>query len=265
MMKFPRLFLTLCAAQAAYQGGVCPSQCRCLLFEGIKSVYCNGTGIKAVPSGIPLDTQLLELSENNISYIAVNDLKGLNNLQELYLSSNGFMENSIELGALDLPKLTTIDLSYNMYKTVPKCLPRCISKLWIFNNNINVLKGDSFVNYTDLQYVDVSNNHMTSIEKGAFDPLFFLQTLYISFNNLKDESFPPDAFTKTANLQMFSARFNSLQHMLKHLPLSLLHLDYVGNQIQTIPAYAFKELSNLQTLAFWQGKVSIINMYEFEG
>ncbi|XP_045190625.2 carboxypeptidase N subunit 2-like isoform X2 [Mercenaria mercenaria] len=259
------LFLMLYATKAAYRGTSCPSPCRCLNFEGLQSVYCNRTGIEAVPSGIPSDTQLLELSENGIEHIAKDDLEGLNNLQELYLSVNGFSEGSIETGALDLPKLLTIDLSYNQYQTIPTCLPKTIRKLWFFNNNLKLLKSDSFVNYTDLQYLDVSNNQMSVVEKGVFDPLFFLQTLYISFNNLTADSIPPGTFSRTSNLQILSVRFNLLQHMLKYLPRSLQHLDYVGNRIKTIPAYFFVDLPNLETLAFWEGQVTTIEDNAFYG
>ena len=249
------LYLMMIIVNAAYRGTTCPSPCRCLHFEGLQSVYCNRTGINTVPSSIPTDTQLLDLSENNINHIALGDLKGLNHLQELDLSSNKLDESSIDNGALDLPKLVTLDLSFNLYATIPKYLPRNISKLWFFNNNVQTLISDSFVNYTNLQYIDLSNNNMINIEKGALDPLFFLQTLYIAFNNLTDQSIPPGAFHGLANLQLLSIRFNLLQHMLNHLPRSLQYLDYVGNQIRIVPAYSFVDLPNLETLSFWEGQV----------
>ncbi|XP_060600682.1 slit homolog 3 protein-like [Ruditapes philippinarum] len=259
------LFMVLITAEAAYRGPACPSSCRCLHFEGLQSVYCNRTGINAVPSGIPPDTQLLDLSENNIERIALDDLKGLKYLQELDLSSNRLDESSIESRALDLTKLVTIDLSFNLYKSIPKSLPANISKLWFFNNNVQILKSDSFLNYTNLQYVDLSNNNMVAIEKGAFDPLLFLQTLYIPFNNLTDESIPPGTFNGSTNLQLLSVRFNLLQHMFKYLPCSLQYLDYVGNKIITIPAYSFVDLPNLQTLSFWEGQVTTIEDNAFFG
>lgn len=241
--------------RAAYNGPSCPSPCVCLKFQGLWSAYCNRTGIQEVPKGIPANTQLLDLSENNIQHIPKDAFSGLNDLQELDLALNGLVESSISPGALDLPNLVAMELSGNMFSTIPKYLPRNITTLWFLYNKLTTLTDDSFVNYRDLNYLDVSNNHLSTIEPLAFSGLTKLQTLYVPFNKLTDSSFPSNIFVKNVNLQLLSLRFNQLQHLLHDLPMSLQHLDYVGNHIKTLPAYGFQSLPNLQTLELWEGQV----------
>jgi Leucine-rich repeat (LRR) protein len=268
-MEIKLFYITLCLFLPGNVTGAqpelsCPGPCRCLLFDGLQSVYCNRTGINAVPSGIPTNTQLLDLSDNSIAHITRNDLITLVNLQELYLYGNGLNESSIEDTALDLPKLVTVELSGNGYQTIPKCLPKWIQKLWFINNQLAELKSDSFVKYTELNYLDVSTNHISKIEARTFDPLTKLQTLYISFNKLTDSSFPPNVFAKMSSLELLSTRFNALRHLFRNLPPSIKYLDYVGNEIKTIPSYAFKSLPNLQAMEFWQGQVSVLVLLFFQ-
>lgn len=259
------VFCMCVVVDSANRAPQCPSPCRCLLFDGLYSVYCNRTGITTVPSGIPTNTQLLDLSENSISRINQTDLETLVNLQQLYLYGNGLNENSIAPGALDLPKLDTIELAGNQFHTIPTFLPKWTKTLWLMYNQLTELKVDSFEKYKELQYLDVSNNQISKIEARTFDPLINLETLYISFNKLTGSSFPPNAFTKMVRLRLLSTRFNALSHLLKNLPPSVTYLDYVGNQIRTIPAYAFKSLPNLQSMEFWEGQITNIEDNAFYG
>jgi len=249
------LTLWIFTADAAYRDPSCPSMCRCLLFDGLRSVYCNRTGITRIPSGIPPDTQLLELSGNNLGHIRSDDLRGLTSLQQLYLYSAALVDGSIERGALDLPSLTSLELSDNGFTTVPQTLPVVVQMLWFMNNHMTVIQTDSLSRYTSLVYLDVSNNNLTTIQPGSFDALGNLSTLYLSFNDLTDASFPPNFLAHNQKLSTLSVRFNKLSSLLRNLPTSLENLDYVGNKIETLPAYGFQSLPNLQTLAFWEGPV----------
>ena len=161
----------------AYQHLPCPSVCRSLKFQSIQYVYCNSTGIQEVPRGIPPNTELLDLSYTMIQSIPKDAFIGLVNLGELDLSSNGLKDDNIADGALDLPKLVTVDLSSNRFTSIPSSLPQNITKLWFMQNSMVTLKSDCLVKYTALNYLDVSNNQMLHIEPMAFNSLINLQTL----------------------------------------------------------------------------------------
>ena len=66
---------------------------------------------------------------------------------------------------------------------------------------------------------------------------------------------------KNTKVTILSLRFNQLEHLLRDLPSSLLHLDYVGNNIKTIPKFAFRSLPNLQTIELWNGRITTIDAF----
>ncbi|XP_053407746.1 slit homolog 3 protein-like [Mercenaria mercenaria] len=251
--------------RTAYKGHPCPSPCRCYEFLGIQSAYCNNTGISAVPQGIPEDTQLLDLSRNPITFIKVGAINNLPNLQYIVLNSNGYHEGSIEFGALDLPKLTDIDLDDNSYTSIPKSLPNKMTSLTIDLNQITVLKADSFNGYPNLQTLRLENNGLYKIETKAFTPLPALQSLSIRFNNLTDSGIPPNLFSKNLNLTQLEMRFNKFKHVLPDLPPSVQYVDYVGNQITMLPAYALQTTPNLNTFEAWQGQMTTLEDNAFYG
>ncbi|GCC35272.1 hypothetical protein chiPu_0013755 [Chiloscyllium punctatum] len=78
----------------------CPSRCVC---SG-SNVDCHHLGLKAVPRGIPRNTERLDLDKNNITRISKMDFVGLKNLRVLHLEENQI--NVIERGAFqDLKQL----------------------------------------------------------------------------------------------------------------------------------------------------------------
>lgn len=252
-------------ASAALRMDSCPVPCKCYNFMGIQSTYCNRTGITAVPKGIPIDTELLDLSGNMIPKIIVGDLTGLINLNTLVLEAMAYDENSIETGALELPKLTSIDLSNNAYKSIPKTLPKKMNALSMSYNKLSRIAASSFESYSSLQNLNIENCDVEMIEQGTFELTPDLRSLSLSFNKLTDASFPPYVFVHNRNLIAISLRFNQLQHVLPDLPSSIIYLDYVANQIKTLPAFAFKSTPNLQSMEFWEGQITTIEDNAFFG
>ena len=260
------VFLALMSlSHQATQYSSCPVPCRCLLFESVWSVYCNYTGISSVPQNIPLSTQLLDLAGNQIQTVRKQDLAYLRNLENLDLSENGLIDGNIQTGALQLPKLRTVDLSNNQFSRVPTTLPQNITQLYFLYNNLGTLGADSFNLYKSLVYVDLSYCSLNKIENHTFDGLNNLTVLYMQFNNLSDESFPVGFLTKNLKLSIVGLRFNKMRHVLNDLPMSMQHLDYVGNNIKTIPSFAFRSLPNLQTIELWNGQVTTLEDNAFYG
>ena len=141
------ILLLIVYSEQATQSGSCPSPCRCLFFEGLWSVYCNRTGISTIPTNIPRSTQLLDLAGNNIQSLQKTDVAYLSKLQNLDISENYLTDESIAAGALELPYLTTVDVSENKFSRIPNVLPRNLTTLYFLYNNIGTLKADSFVHY----------------------------------------------------------------------------------------------------------------------
>lgn len=240
----------------------CPSPCYC---RPPGQVFCNGTGISEIPDNIPTDTKILYIGDNPIHEIKKGSLSKLVNLNALDASGARLKEGSIEPGALDLPSLTDVDLSMTDYTTIPKVLPKIMDTFRMMQGKLKTIQSDSFNLYPKIVYLDLSNNEISKIQPGAFDPLVAMTTLYIGFNKLTDASFPPNAFSKCRSINSIDFRFNQMQSVLNDIPTCIQHLCYVGNQIKTLPSFGFKDLVNLQTLAFWQGQVETIEDNAFHG
>lgn len=236
----------------------CPTPCVCKEFEGVPSVFCNGSGLAEVPKGIPVDTQFLDISNNSIKQIQRGVLDGLTELKKIYMRQNGFYDNSIHVGALDVPNLETVDLSLNKFTLIPKFLPASLKNLFITFNNLSELTDNSFVLLSKLVYLDLSNNYLSRIEPLTFAPLEYIETIFFLYNKLTDDSFPPHMFLGNNNLKMVMFCFNQIENMIENLPSSVMMLGYVGNRLTRIPAGAFSQLPNLENIEIWENQVTMI-------
>jgi len=83
-------------------------------------VDCSEKGLEALPSDIDVETQVLDISENNLRILPENTFRraGLLNLQRIYVRAAKLRR--IDPGAFnELINLVDIDLSDNELKVVP--------------------------------------------------------------------------------------------------------------------------------------------------
>ncbi|XP_053262823.1 keratocan isoform X2 [Podarcis raffonei] len=127
-------------------------------------------------------------------------------------------------------------------KEIP-AIPARIWYLYLQNNLIETVTGKSFVNATQLKWINLNNNKITSngIEKGVFGNLKNLLYLFLENNELEEVPAP--------------------------LPLSLEQLRLARNKITTIPAGVFNNMENLTALDLHQNKLldSTLSSDTFQG
>ncbi|XP_060633317.2 keratocan [Anolis sagrei] len=127
-------------------------------------------------------------------------------------------------------------------KAIP-IIPARIRYLYLQNNLIETVTEKSFVNATQLKWINLNKNKITSsgIEKGAFSKLRGLLYLFLEDNELEEVPAP--------------------------LPPSLEQLRLAGNKITTIPEGAFNNLENLTMLDLHQNKMpdSTFSSTTFQG
>lgn len=243
----------------------CPSPCWCLYNN--TTVVCNLTGITAIPKGLPRNTIALLLRSNKISHIPKTAFEGLYQLSYIDMTRNKLQDNSIDRGAFNLSSIDMIDLSANLFTSIPQELPPKLLTLNFYNNPISTLKTNSFVHATSIQYLNMLANQIDTVEEHAFDPLINVRVIDLSSNSLNDSSLSPKAFSKNVKLNELSLNYNQIQAIpdTSYLPSSLQKLNIYGNKITTIPSYAFKSLSNLTNLAVAQGTINSIEDNAFVG
>ncbi|XP_065226390.1 adhesion G protein-coupled receptor A3 isoform X2 [Planococcus citri] len=116
-----------------------------------------------------------------------------------------------------------------------------IPQLDLSDNNITVLPYESFV-LTKLNKLDLGNNRINRIEKGAFLKLKILKTLILSNNKLET---------------IDRETFEGLQ--------SLENCDLGNNNINFIDSEAFSRLKNLKALTISNNQLEKLDKEMFEG
>lgn len=118
-----------------------------------------------------LNLTVLDISHNNLNFIPLQLFSGLpDKLSELYIKNNKL--KSFSWGKLQLlQSLQVLDLSGNSLTTVPRLLSNCtisLKKLILHKNNILKLTPDFLKDANNLKYLDLSFNHLQTIEKSSF-------------------------------------------------------------------------------------------------
>ncbi|KAK3098039.1 hypothetical protein FSP39_015527 [Pinctada imbricata] len=243
----------------------CPKHCECRIdLNNDLNVYCSNTG-GIIPKGIPKETVFLDLGGNGLTSVHVEDLQGLDILKTLSLVGNRLSGNVIEHGALELPMLTSVDLTNNRYTSIPPNLPSRVSSLYIGSNPISSLDPSSFRNYTSLTDVELTYTHLVKIYPHTFDMLPKLETAILSFTPIANAGLPEDVFFKNTKLKTLRFRFTNVTSPLQNLPASLQTLDYVGSNIQVLPSYTFRNLQNLEEYDHFNNHLATIEDNAFQG
>ncbi|CAM5131696.1 unnamed protein product [Natator depressus] len=117
---------------------------------------------RAIPSGLPPSLQELHLDSNHIEEVREGLLNKTLNLSVLVLSNNKLQEDRIAPRAwIDLPKLESLDLSYNRLVHVPSFLPRRLRQLTLHHNRIERVPGYVFAHLRPgLEALHLSHNRL---------------------------------------------------------------------------------------------------------
>lgn len=118
-----------------------------------------------------LNLNVLDISQNNLNFIPQPVFSGLpDKLSELYIRNNKL--KSFSWGKLQLlQSLQVLDLSGNSLTTVPRMLSNCaisLKKFILHRNKIVKLTPDFLKGAYNLQYLDLSFNHLKYIETSSF-------------------------------------------------------------------------------------------------
>ncbi|XP_022052981.2 lumican isoform X2 [Acanthochromis polyacanthus] len=146
--------------------------------------FANHNHLTSVPSALPAGLKQLRLAHNQISSISPKAFQKVQNLTLLLLQGNRLQ--TIKEGDLKgLLRLNLLDLSGNLFSTMPKHLPPSIQQLYLSNNSLSALDEDSFVGFLNLKYLRLSR---CGLQNLAIHPQVFnsssLVELDLSYNKL---------------------------------------------------------------------------------
>nr|AGI05197.1 toll-like receptor U precursor [Mytilus galloprovincialis] len=97
------------------------------------------------------------------------------------------------------------------FKSVPRNLSRDIQELILSNNLINILKNNSFINYSNLEILSLSKNKISGIQEDAFAGLNSLKVLKVNDNLINITILPHDVFRHLIGLIVLDISRNKKQ------------------------------------------------------
>ncbi|KAM4017751.1 leucine-rich repeat-containing G-protein coupled receptor 4 [Anomaloglossus baeobatrachus] len=241
----------------------CPVPCRCNADRGVD---CSGRGLVAVPEGLSVFTNMLDISMNNITKLPEGAFKGLPYLVELRLAGNdlSFIHPMALSGLRELKVLT---LQNNQLKTVPSDALKVLGSLQSLRldaNHIVSVPDDSFEGLVQLRHLWLDDNSLTEVPVRPLSNLPSLQALTLALNKITH--IPDYAFSNLSSLVVLHLHNNKIKTLGAHCfdgldSLEALDLNY--NNLVGFPV-VIKSLSNLKELGFHSNSITTIPDGAFE-
>uniref|UniRef100_W5NHY5 Wu:fc23c09 n=2 Tax=Lepisosteus oculatus TaxID=7918 RepID=W5NHY5_LEPOC len=204
-------------------------------FEGmekLKRLYIEQNLLSSIPTDLPKTLEELRLNGNNISVMSEQVWFSCKNLHIVSLNNNSLSNESIPDGVFgSLTNLRTLSINNNYLTDTPYKLPTNLKELYLKGNQIERILSQMFTDYSDLLYLDLSNNQL--ISKGI------------------DEN----SFCYMAKLENLNLGGNLLNQIPKHFPSALKTLNLEGNRITSVNKDAFLKMKNLEQLGLSKNKI----------
>lgn len=234
--------------------GGCPSTCRCghrrAPHQGTvqTTVICHASNISQ-PSlllGLPRDTEVLDLTSNDLQELDDASFSSLVRLRDLDLDGNRI--TGVESALANLSFLRSLSISGNLLEVLEERNFHGLAVLETLNvsvNRISRLDPGCFSTLTSLVDLDLSDNRMRSLEPGTFSNLAALKNLRLDRNLV--EFVDAAAFRglfRLENLSMSSNRLGGIDPDALVELGSLRYLDVAGNRFESVPSVVFRPAGN---------------------
>ncbi|XP_044144734.1 nephrocan-like [Bufo gargarizans] len=147
----------------------------------LTSLDLSKNQLSTLPHKLPTKLQRLDYSNNQISRITVQDMKGLASLKHLFLDNNGMIvfEDKALQGCGHLSNLA---MEQNLLTSLPLGLPATLTRLDLKGNKIDHVGVHDVKELKHLQVLNLRNNKLTSIDDNVLESLPRLRHLHLDGN-----------------------------------------------------------------------------------
>ncbi|XP_073832961.1 uncharacterized protein [Musca autumnalis] len=195
----------------------------------------------------------VRLHNNRIRRIRKGVFEPLPTLQELHVQKNNIED--IEPGAFQtLYNLQHINLQDNQLTVLEDIFPKesntsALLTIQLEANYLNKIHVKTFRRQDKIQFMWLSHNELTRVEKSMFEDQVDLARLYLNHNFIRD--IDRDTFGKLKNLKFLDMSWNRLKQLRRDYFAALSNVEELllaHNLIEAIEGYAFNKLKNLKIL-----------------
>ncbi|KAM5165196.1 nephrocan-like [Mantella aurantiaca] len=147
----------------------------------LTSLDLSKNHLSSLPNKLPVKIQRLDCSDNQISRVKAQDMKGLSNLKHLFLDNNGiiqFEEKTLQW----CDHISNLAMEQNLLTLIPQGLPMTLTRLDLKDNKIEHIGVHDVNNLKHLQVLNLRNNKITSLDHQVLECLPRLQHLYLDGN-----------------------------------------------------------------------------------
>lgn len=175
----------------------CNTDCNCFQRKNLVYVDCSNKGLSFVPSGLPINTDILYLQGNDIQSISNrsfvdainsstnNDVSSCNQnafqLRELYLHNNVLLTKIADGAFTHFPNIKTLLVHHTSLKELRNGLfsglEASLTILWAHNTHIKSIEDNTFVELTKLKQLWLHNTHVERFQGHIFSNLKNLEEL----------------------------------------------------------------------------------------
>jgi insulin-like growth factor-binding protein complex acid labile subunit len=196
--------------------------------------------------------EYLNLEYNRIEHLGVNVFYGLVNLMHIILERNKLQHLHPDT-FLGLPNLQSLLLSKNSGLQIPTGLQfinsLSLKILRIAGCNIRSVSVETFANVSELEWLDLSYNYMSSLDINILKVLPKLSVLNLTRNEISEiTSGTCEEISHQENLNL---SYNMIENLAIDVFCGLVYLKYVdleGNKLQYLHPDTFRGLPNFQRL-----------------
>ncbi|XP_059170224.1 slit homolog 2 protein-like isoform X2 [Physella acuta] len=158
-----------------------------------------------------------------------------------------------------------VDCSFRNLNYVPRGIPKHVQRLDLQGNNLTVIRKTDLQGLSNLRILQLLDNQIESVEKGAFQDLSSVIRLRLDRNELK--TLPDLLFASMTKLERLDLSYNNIQYIgrktLKSSSL-LKNLQLDHNQLICISDVAIRHLKNMEILTLSNNNLTSVSSNLFE-
>lgn len=255
------LWAALILAVVAGRSSSCPTFCSCSPSPRGAEVECSGVLLTHFPERqLPSNATLLSIQSSELDSVTSRHLSSVPLLTKLQLYHTNLTSLPSDL-LKNLPLLRTLDLTGNrLARLPPDVFASSLRSLVLKNNVLEEADSDWFGAGSQLTWLDLAGNLLTTVPAALLDKLPNLENLDLSDNRLQElqgdhlrslhrletldlggnklKSLPPAIFSHSPRLSTVFLHQNQLQELPGNLLLGLDHLQLLmlnQNQLLHLP------------------------------